>query len=303
MSRSATFLVAALGAAPLAGAWQDGSVAVAAGADRDYVLRKFGERGATAKAESFVFAQGSYFGGYLRDPSLEQAQFADIENDLAPDLAKQRYYPASKGTVPDLLIVVHWGITGIEEDPGHGQTDFAQLQKDGAAYNSKFSSGPGGGSKGGIADAGYVNADLAIAYGQKAATGSAPAENAQLLGFDAELQKEEYRSLGVASGITDLDRRLREDIADERYFVILMAYDFGSVKDGRKGVRPKLLWSTHFSIRATGFNFTSALPAMGKVAANYFGHQVDGLLLDAQKVPEGRVDVGVPTTVEEKKAH
>jgi len=299
----AATLVAAFGAAPGAQAWQDSSVAVAAGADRDYVIRKFGERGTAAKPESFVFAQGKYFGGFLRDPSLEHTRFMEIAANLAPDLAKQRYFPASAGRNPDLLIVVHWGITGIEEDPGHGQTDFAKLQKDGAAYNSKFSSGAGGSSKGGIGDAGYVTADLAIAYGQKAATGSAPAENAQLLGFDAELQKEEYRSLGVVTGITEMDRRLREDIADERYFVILMAYDFQSVKDGTKGVKPKLLWSIHFSVRATGFNFTNALPAMGKVAANYFGHQVDGLLLDAQKVPEGRVDVGVPRTVEDKKSN
>jgi hypothetical protein len=294
-------LVAGFGAAPSAHAWHDDSVAVAAGADKDYVLQKFGDRGAKAKAESFVFARGKYYGGYLRDGSLERTQFAEIARQLAPDLAVQRYFPAADPKNADILIVVHWGITAVEENPDHGQTDFEQLQKDGAAYNSRFSSGAGGSSRGGIADPGYLNSDLDIAAGRSAVSGTGPADNAQLLGYDAELQKEEYRSLGVASGYTEMDLRLREDIADERYFVILMAYDLRSLKEGKKGVKPKLLWSTHFSMRATGFSFTDALPAMGKVAANFFGHQVEGLLLDARKVPEGRVDVGVPRTVDDKK--
>lgn len=293
-------LVAGLGAAPFARAWQDGSVAVAAGADKDYVQRKFGEHG--ANAETFVFAQGKCFGGYLRDASLERTQFTDITRDLAPDLAVQKYYPAPDAKNADLLIVVHWGITSIEENADHGQTDFDQLQKDGATYNAKFSGGHGT-PKGGIADPGYIASDLAIAYGQSASASTAMDENAQLLGYTSELKKEEYSSLGVASGSTDMDRRLREDIADERYFVILMAYDYRTVKEGKKGAKPKLLWSTHFSMRATGFNFTNALPAMSKVAGNFFGHRVEGLLLDARKVPEGRVDVGVPRTIDDKKAN
>jgi hypothetical protein len=303
MNRSANLVAAgllSLGATPFALAWQDASVAVAAGADRDYVVQKFGApRG--AKPETFVFAQGRFFGGYLRDSTLEHTDFLKIARTLTPDLAKQRYFPAADAGNADLLLVVHWGITAVEEDPGHGQTELEQLQKDGTAYNAKFSSGGGGASKGGIADPGYVASDLAIAFGQSAQAGSGPDENARLLGYDNELRKEEYRSIGVASGMTDLDRRLREEIAEERYFVIIMAYDYKSVKDGKKGVRPKLLWSTHFSVRALGFNFTEALPAMSKVAANYFGHQVDGLLLDARKVPEGQVDVGVPETVDEKR--
>ncbi len=307
MNRTALAVCAALGAglgaAPFALAWQDNSVAVLAGADKDYVVQKFGERGAKAKAESFVFAQGSYFGGYLRDSSLERTQFMDIARDLAPALAKQKYFPAADARNADLLIVVHWGITAVEENPDHGQRELDQLQKDGAAYNSKFSSGDGGKSTGGIGDPGYVASDLAIAYGQSAATGSAPADNAQLLGYASELQKEEYRSLGVGSGMTEMDRRLREDLEDERYFVILMAYDYRSVKSGKKGAKSKLLWSTHFSMRAIGFNFASALPAMTNVASNFFGHQVDGLLLDANRIPEGRVDVGEPKTVEEKRTN
>jgi hypothetical protein len=289
--------------APFARAWQDGAVAVAACADKDYVQQKFGERGSKARAESFVFAQGKFFGGYLRDASLDKTQFRDIARNLAPALAKQSYYPAADAKSADLLIVVHWGITSVEENPDHGQTEMDQLQKDGNAYNAKFSSGDGGRSSGGIADPGNVASDLAIARGQSAASGSAPGDNAQLLGYASELRAEEYRSLGVGSGMTETDRRLREELEDQRYFVILMAYDCGSLKSGRTGTKPKLLWSTHFSMRAIGFNFTSALPAMSRVASNFFGHQVPGLLLDANRVPEGRVDLGELKTVEEKRTN
>jgi hypothetical protein len=300
ISLSALLLIGII-AAPLASAWQDDSVAVVAGADKDYVLQKFGEHGDRQKAESFVFAQGKFFGGYVRDTSLEHMQFLEIARDLGSDLALQKYYPAADARNADLLIVVHWGMTAVEENADHGQTEFERLQKDSATYNANFSSGEIGVARGGIADPGFVTSDMAIAYGQSGAAGTAPNDNAHLLGFDSELQKEEYRSLGVPSGMTEMDRRLREDLVDERYFVILMAYDYRSVKDGKRGAKPKLLWSTHFSMRASGFNFTSALPAMGKVAAAFFGHQVDGLLIDARKVPEGNVDMGVPRTVEEKK--
>jgi hypothetical protein len=260
------------------------SVAVLAGADQDYVRQKFGEHGAKPKAESYVLAQGSNFGGYLRDSSIEHSQFMDIAQVLAPDLAIQRYYPASDPKNADLLIVVHWGITTIGHSDSDPQTDLERLQKDR------------------ISAVGAVEPDLALMSAKSEGAGTWPEYNASLLGYKSAYAQEEYKSLGVASGMTETDRRLREDLMyDERYFVILMAYDYSSVKGGKKGVKPKLLWSNHFSMYAIGHNFATALPAMGKVAANFFGRNVDGLLLDAEKVPEGRVEVGEPKPVEEKK--
>lgn len=268
------------------------SVAVAAGADKDYVRQKFGDHGANPKAETYVFAQGSRFGGLLRDASIEHAQFTDIARVLAPDLAIQRYYPSQDARSADLLIVVHWGITYIEEDASHGQLDLDRLQADLASRNQVI-------SKYGFADPGSVDTDLEFTHEKSAQASDWPEYNAQLLGYTSEYMKEEYRSVATASGMTELDRRLREDLMeDERYFVILMAYDLSSVKAGAKGTRPKLLWSDHFSMRAVGHNFTTALPAMSRVAANYFGRDVDGLLLDAQRIPEGIVKMGEPKPVE-----
>ena len=271
------------------------SVAVLAGADQGYVRQKFGANGANPTAESYVFAQGSNFGGLIRDSSVEHGQFMDVAQVLAPDLATQRYYPAPDPRNPDLLIVVHWGITFIGHNGSDDQVDLDRLQKDRNTYNGKFSQGQN-------ADPSSIETDLGLIIGNSPGVDSWPEYNAQLLGYASAYAQEEYRSLGVASGMTETDHRLREDLMiDERYFVILMAYDFSSVKGGKKGVKPKLVWSNHFSMRAIGHNFTTALPAMSRVAANFFGRNVDGLLLDARNVPEGRVEVGVPKPVGDKK--
>ncbi|HXQ79878.1 MAG TPA: hypothetical protein VN775_01110 [Opitutaceae bacterium] len=294
LSAGCAALIAWFAVAPEARAWGDEPVAVKAAADQEYVRQKFAGGGANPKSESYVFAQGSTFGGFLRDPSLEHTQFSEITRVLAPDLAVQRYYPARDPRNADQIIVVHWGITAIDEGAGLDQLDFDKLNRDVAGYNSGI-------KRSGISDPSSFLSDLDIIKGMSGAAKGWPELNAQLLGYDTELQKEEYRSLGVASGMTELDHRLREELSDERYFVILMAYDLNSLKEGRKGAKPKLLWASHFSMRAIGHSFTTALPAMGKVAAAYFGRNVDGLLLDAQKIPEGRVEIGEPRAVETKR--
>ena len=287
--------IAACAVLPAALAGPAESVAVAAGADPDYVQGRAGGGSPAVKSQSYVMAQGSFFGGCRRDASLERMKFTDIAQILGKELATQRYYPAADKKAADLLIVVHWGITSVEEDATHGQTDLEQLNRDVAAYNKSVGAGK-------LTDPGAMNADIDMLRGESAATGSSPAANAKLLGYDGELQKEEYRSLATASGMTEMDRRLREEIADERYFLIVMAYDYTSVKGGRKGFGPKLLWSTHYSIRAAGHSFTAAFPEMTKVAARYFGRNVQGLLLDAGNIPEGRVEIGEPKTVDDAKA-
>jgi hypothetical protein len=263
------------------------SVAVAAGADAGYVQRKFAADGKAPRSETYLFAKGSHFGGYLRDPSLEQAQFMAIAQTLAPDLAEQRFFPAASSKVADLLIVVHWGLTSVENDTGN--PDAESLMKDLGTQGS------------GKQDMDRSNQDLDFMRANSSLSSQGPEGNAELLGFSSELKSEEYRSIATATGATYLDQVLRGELMEDRYFVILMAYDLKSLRAGEKGRKPKLLWSTHFSMRATGHSFTAALPIMGKAASGYFGHQVDQLVLDAGTVPEGKVEVGEPRTVEEKK--
>jgi hypothetical protein len=118
--------------------------------------------------------------------------------------------------------------------------------------------------------------------------------NERLLGYTDAINGEDYRSVAVASGMTQEDHDLRADVLEERYFVILMAYDFRALA---KGTKPKLLWSAHFNMCSPGHSFTSALPAMSAVAAQFFGRNTNGLIVNARRVPEGRVEVGEPKVV------
>jgi len=270
-------------------------VSIAAGADKDYVAQKFGERGAKAKPETYVLAQGSFFDGGKTDGSLDRMPFAEVARELAPGLAVQSYFPSRDAKSAELLIVVHWGMTAVEDDATNGQADMDRLMADLATCNSGL-------QKSSIADPGFVNSDLDVMETKSAKAGTNVAENAQLIGFLGEFRKEEYRSAAYPSSMSEEDRQLRDDLGSERYFFILMAYDFNSIREGRiHGTKPRLLWSSHVSISAIGQNFTAALPAMGRIAAGYYGHQVDGLLLDVRNVPSGDVEIGIPRTVEDRK--
>jgi hypothetical protein len=271
-------------------------VAVLASADPDYAKQKFSGSGAKPKPESYLFAKGRFFGGELRDSSLEDARFSFITDTLAPALAKQEYFPAREAKNADLLIVVHWGTTDVDEQ---GQWLEKKALSD-AITNNAAANGSTKGSNGNMKATATENAqlDASLLDAAQGSVSHSMAGNEQLLGFSQAVQKEDDRSAAVASGITQEDYDLQDDLLEERYFVILMAYDFAAVRTHQK---PRLLWSIHFNMRSPGHSFTSALPAMSKVAANYFGHNVDGLVLNAAKVPIGKVEIGEPKTVEDGK--
>jgi hypothetical protein len=77
------------------------------------------------------------------------------------------------------------------------------------------------------------------------------------------------------------------EIEENRYFVVLMAYDFQLMWKQRKH---KLLWETRFSIREKDHQFDRDLPAMARYASKYFGQDSHGLV--RKEVPLGRVEIG-----------
>ncbi len=228
-----------------------GSVAVAAGADEDYVRGRLTGGGSVPRAEGYVVAEGRHFGGNLSDPSAEKVQFGDLVRALAPGLAEQQFFPAADKRDARLLIVVHWGTTEVAEDPTGGALDFSQFQSDMEAYNGQLrTAGP-------IADPSRMNSDLDVVDGKSTVTSNSAGYNARLLGFCPGAQEAGVlQRLGAPSGMTEMDRRIREALEDPRYFVILMAYDIGRPASGGKAAKPKLLWSVHFSTRAAGDGFS-----------------------------------------------
>jgi len=87
------------------------------------------------------------------------------------------------------------------------------------------------------------------------------------------------------------------EIEQNRYFVVLMAYDFQILWKEKKH---KLLWETRFSINELHNSFDKALPVMARFASQYFGEPTNGLV--RTRVPEGQVDIGEVESLGEVKA-
>jgi hypothetical protein len=112
--------------------------------------------------------------------------------------------------------------------------------------------------------------------------------NAAMLGYDsAGVIGTEYGNhlRGSALGLERDD--LVSEIEENRYFIVLMAYDFQLMWKQKKH---KLLWETRFSISERRNAFDRALPLMAQFASKYFGQDSHGLL--RYRVPEGQVDIG-----------
>ncbi len=107
--------------------------------------------------------------------------------------------------------------------------------------------------------------------------------NAMLLGYADDLRAS-IGTDGTALGVKRQD--LFRDIALNRYFIVLMAYDFQLLKRNKH----KLVWETRFSLRETGHDFGKEFPLMAKQASQYFGQNSHGIVRSL--VPEGRVDIG-----------
>ena len=106
--------------------------------------------------------------------------------------------------------------------------------------------------------------------------------NAKLLGYDSSLN-----GVSVSRPVTGHARDLIDELEDNRYFVIMLAYDFQLLW---KEKRSRLLWETRFSIREQSNDFGEILPEIANHASPYFGQNVEGLVQKYFK--EGDVKLG-----------
>jgi hypothetical protein len=250
-------------------------IAVSSTAAPDYVRRDDGVAG--LRPEGYIFTQGRHFESGTRDGSIEKLTFNKLVQQLAPDLARQKYFPARSADLADILIVVHWGVSQIYDDP----------QKDTRvdAINNALPELQAQVRENGMGDAAPLN-DVydSIQWAQENSQ-AVFWRNARLLGYVADL-----RRIGTDTGyVTDRERLLNAELNEERYFVVLMAYDYQAMK---KDKRSKLLWTTRLSVRTAGNNFTEALPVLAQAGSHVFGKQVEGLVHAKANLREGRVTFG-----------
>lgn len=255
-------------------------IAIASKSTEEYAKQKFGA--GAPKPESYLFFQGKFYGGATRDPNLEKAQFDEIVKVLGENMARQNYFPSKDVKSADLLIVVHWGVTTLAFEPSI-EADKNALNHVAAVYANH-------------PDAKtlmQLEIQQSIVDAEQDRIDQQSRVNAELLGFKDQFYKDAAHSASAAA-INDAENMVNS-LTQERYFVILMAYDYSTMK---QIPGPKLLWSTRFSIQADGNSFTHALPVMSKIAADYFGHAIDGLKTELPELaPKGKVELGRSTVV------
>lgn len=248
----------------------------------------------TLRPETYVFMPGKFFPSESQDASLEKTPFLAVARQLAPHLATQAYLPAASLKEAGLLLVVHWGGTSRGEKSfnldtsGLENINSANEQMEAAAVfeaeqlaegnlmPSIMSVQPG-------LDQQVSNEVVNLRSDQ--VQGAIRSESsAQLLGILPALTRERNNLI-----FSEKYRALHEMTSEERYFLIVMAYDAPELlRTGR--LRPR--WTLRASIRSAGVNFPMAMDRVGAVAARYFGQAQDDVVLEQAKVTKGKVEMG-----------
>jgi hypothetical protein len=281
----------------------DPNVVVSGRANPGYTERKFA--GPAVRRETYVIGEGSFFGGITADRSLDRMPFRRIAESLAPELARQQFWPAQDLASADLLIVVHWGVTTphqswrdaqdvttVSLDPREiARSDNLaadQLLQD--TSNSDPNANTSDSNRPAVADSfsqWQVPPDFERMqeFSDEAARNYRHASNAQLLGYTRALREMGRSAFGSAEEDT-----LRGDLSSERYLIVLCAYDVKT--PAAPGQKRRPVWITHVNIRAAGNNFSGALARMGHAGADFFGRSTDAPTTVRPKVREGRASFG-----------
>jgi hypothetical protein len=240
------------------------TTAVYSGTSDDYIRSKLPD--GSFQGETYGFGRGGFYGSAARDDTIENESFIDIARVIARPLAEKNFIPSRDPKKVKLLIMVYWGATSGTLDPLSENFQYQRMEHPKTENRPFDLLGP-------------------ISY----QGGLVDLQNALILGYAGEIAATPTR-LGIIHNVKRDD--LIDDIEHNRYFVVLMAYDFQLLWKEKKH---KLLWETRFSIREQGNDFAKMLPSMAQYASQYFGQDSHGLIRKA--IPEGNVEIGVPRTV------
>jgi hypothetical protein len=242
----------------------DTTTAVFAGTSDDYIRSKLPD--GSFQGETYGFGRGGFYGSSAHNDTIENESFIDIARVIARPLAEKGFIPSRDPKKVKLLIMVYWGATSGTLDPVSENFQYQRMERPKTPNRPLDLLGP-------------------ISY----QGGLVDLRNALVLGYAGEIAATPTR-LGMIHNVKRDD--LIEDIEHNRYFVVLMAYDFQLLWKEKKH---KLLWETRFSIREQGNDFVRMLPSMAQYASQYFGEDSHGLV--RRPIPQGNVEIGVPRTV------
>ncbi|HEY4249166.1 MAG TPA: hypothetical protein VGM64_20245 [Lacunisphaera sp.] len=270
----------------------DNHVTVNAWASPEYVSRK--DAGGASRQETYVFAAGRFFGGSRVDHSIDRLPFRKIAEFLAPELARRNYVPTPRVDTADLLLIVHWGTTAprITLDQTRGTTDFSIDHAEERAIQQQFNETMAGGdaqvaalfSTGSDIDA-KTSFEQSERLTDDLDSDLRAGNNAQLLGYTQDMRRFEKNAFQTVQEAT-----LRANLEEERYFIIIKAYDFHEKKS--PGQRQRPVWTLYLNMRSPGQNFKTAMTRMSAVAVDYFGRASDGIKVGRPTDREGTVNLG-----------
>lgn len=264
--------------------------------------------------ENYVFGEGEFMSGGVKDDSIDHLPFMQVAQLLAPSLAQQNYRPAFESKKTDLLIMVYWGRTsglggvgsgamkdGLKDTLNMGQVADAadaDVQVDSTTISGAAARAPSASNA--VAGIGNTQAaareaaraqSIQIIEMQNRIRDRATAKTATLLGYAEELVR--TGDSRQYAGVGNYRQDLLSDLEEDRYYVVLLAFDYPTLE---KKKEHRLLWVARLSLRARGHAFDRNLPDMARHAAKYFGRDSRGL--QRQEIPVGKVEVGKAEVVE-----
>jgi hypothetical protein len=268
-----------------AGGASDGITAVSAKTSKDYFRAKLPD--GSFQSEYYSFGQGGNWGGEIKDLTIDKLSFLDVAHVIAVPLAERNYLPAKDPDKTRLLIMVYWGTTAVPEsaDNSVAYSNYNNAEAALKRAMNPHSPEPIMAQNAVIAEWSVAMTIVNIENQQRTHTNW---KNAAMLGYDsAGVIGTEYGNHVRGSALGGYRDDLLSEIEENRYFVVLMAYDFQLL---RKQKKHKLLWETRFSIRERNHQFDRDLSSMARYASQYFGQDSHGLI--RMEVPLGHVNIG-----------
>jgi hypothetical protein len=272
-----------------------GVEAVSSKVAADYIRPKLAD--GTFSPEFYSFGDGGSWGGEIRDLSIDKLTFMDVARVISPALQSQKYVPARDPSKTRLLVMLYWGTTAVpppyENDPMY-QNYRQSLEQYNILLAESKDQPPG------MRETILAEADDVLSTGlhqldvENRIRDRLDFKNANMLGYDAsgKLLTDQGKYLSHTALRTEGNDEVAE-IEENRYFVVLMAYDFQLLWKEKKH---KLLWEARFSVSQKRNEFDKVLPAMAQYAARYFGQPTNGLV--RQRLLNDKVEIGEPTLIQ-----
>ena len=266
----------------------DNSIATAVSARVGNGYKRVRKPDGTFKPEYYAISNGGQVAGTTTDATVDRVKYPEVAAIAMRLLAGQNYHYANSADEATLLLVVQWGSTiSYNRENYDDRIRMAQkaLRGDGSGGWSIPSSAILAGEGATSDDTGEAETAMHILLDEQRARDRINLPNARLLGYLDEINDADgiQRYAGGGSRFDDLIA----DIEEQRYYIIISAYDF---PDLVKRDKRKLMWTTRVSVRSPGNRFDDSAAAMLKSAAKYFG-QDSGRLIRGEEI-KGTVELG-----------